>query len=67
MVDKLGVDATLRLSELYEQAQSDEIPFPVKVSAYKMFNQTEFSTDEDRVVYNEGITCSQNITYAPLF
>ena len=34
MVDKLGVDATLRLSEFYEQSQSEEFPFPVKVNAY---------------------------------
>ena len=38
MVDKLGVDATLRLSEFYEQSQSEEFPFPVKVNAYKMYN-----------------------------
>ena len=37
MIDKLGIDATLRLSEFYEQAQSTEFPFPIKADAYPLF------------------------------
>ena len=56
MVDKLGIDSSLRLSGVYYNTVNFD-PFPVRASApgYELFDSSELSGDER--VYNAGVAC----------
>ena len=60
MVDKLGIDSSLRLSMLYHNTVNFD-PFPVnaKADGYALFNPSTLSGDER--VYNAGVACRGNV------
>ena len=59
MVDKLGIDSSLRLSMLYHNTVNFD-PFPVnaKADGYALFDPRTLSGDER--VYNAGVACRNN-------
>ena len=60
MVDKLGIDSSLRLSLVYHNTVNFD-PFPVKASAkgYQLFDPRTLSGDER--VYNAGVACRNEV------
>ena len=56
MVDKLGIDSSLRLSGVYHNTVNFD-PFPVNAGAkgYELFPTGTLSGDER--VYNAGVAC----------
>ena len=66
MIDKLGVDSSIRLSEMYKKA-AELNPFPIKEDApgYELYEQSVWNKGEK--VYNAGATCQNNdIAPAPM-
>ena len=56
MVDKLGIDSSIRLSDVYYNTKNFD-PFPIKADAdgYKLFDASTLTGDQR--VYNAGVAC----------
>jgi len=60
MVDKLGIDSSIRLSGNYHRVKKYN-PFPILANApgYELYNQNDFS-DTSTKIYNAGVSCRGN-------
>ena len=66
MIDKLGIDSTLRLSQMYKRTE-EYSPFPIKADAdgYQLYPQADFKGVTDKRIYNAGVSCSNGLPLAP--
>jgi len=66
MIDKLGIDSTLRLSGMYKRTESYQ-PFPIRADAdgYQLYQQSDFNGKTDKRIYNAGVSCSNGLPAAP--
>jgi len=58
MIDKLGIDSTMRLSGMYMRT-FDYNPFPIKANApgYELYDQEDFGGTVNKRIYNAGVSC----------
>ena len=65
MIDKLGIDSSMRLSGVYQKA-TETVPFPIREDApgYELFTE---NLEDNEKVYNAGAKCKNpNSNFAPL-